>query len=182
MSNAAGATAGTCTKPPSSGACLFRVGSSIGVCAPGTTCFGGACVGPGQLGEPCAAGTRSCIETLRCAAGTGTCQARGKVDEDCTTNADCEAALYCTTGAQKKCALRAAIGQPCGVDGGGTIACVTGSGCQTVTTDAGVVKACVTQAAPGEACGAPFAGCMSPLECNGGVCALRACAADAGTD
>lgn len=185
VSGTGGATTGTCARLPSSGACVFRVGSFKGACAAPTTCFGdaGACVGPGALGEPCAIGKRGCIESLRCDAKTGTCQARGQVDDPCASDADCEAALYCTSGAVEKCAPRAVVGQPCGfVDGGAPVECAAGSLCKTFVTDAGFASACAVRATLGEPCGAPFTECASPLVCTAGVCSLRACPADAGGD
>ncbi len=182
-----GAATGTCTKPPSSGPCIFRVGTTTSLCAPSTVCFGDAgaatCVGAGNLGEPCAPGARGCIDTLRCDATSHTCQPLGQVNDPCASSLECAASLYCTPGVGGKCAPRALAGQPCSAfDGGSPPQCVSGATCQGFSADSGLPPSCVARARLGDECSFPFAACVSPLVCSAGHCALAPCPADAGTD
>ncbi|MEZ4257445.1 MAG: hypothetical protein R3B36_00170 [Polyangiaceae bacterium] len=162
------------------GVCTARVvagGACVrGACPTGLACnAAGACVAPVVKGAACNA-LSPCRATETCSGGV--CVAFGAAGAACEAGGlpKCDAALglFCDPVSNVCRALELApAGQSCGVSVAGrvtTATSCTGAG-QCVGATLAQPGTCVARRRAGEACDATTTGCLTGLECRGGVCA-----------
>lgn len=122
--------------------------------------LGSVASGPCDQSVACAWG-KVCAGQDFAANTAGTCLAPVADGQACAASSECGAESFCKDG---KCAARPRIGEPCGIVGGGTAACLVGW-CRMVSGEG----ACADFLAPGDACDTTDA-CGPVARCQGGKC------------